>query len=82
MCRLSSEVFVAAGGGSALATVATFVKVHWDAIRDRKAFENAKTERGRTINNPLNSPNGAIGNSCGGCARSDSSESPTSHCPT
>ena len=42
MCRLSSEVFVAAGGGSALATVATFVKVHWDAIRDRKAFENAK----------------------------------------
>ena len=43
MCRLSSEVFVAAGGGSALATIATFAKVHWDAIRDRKAFENAKT---------------------------------------
>ena len=42
MCRLSSEVFVAAGGGSALATIATFAKVHWDAIRDRKAFEYAK----------------------------------------
>ena len=42
MCRLSSEVFVAAGGGSAFATIATFVKVHWDAIRDRKAFKAAK----------------------------------------
>ncbi len=42
MCRLSSEVFVAAGGGSAFATIATFVKVHWDAIKDRKAFKAAK----------------------------------------
>ena len=42
MCRLSSEIFVAAGGSGALATVATFVKVHWDAIRDRKAFKAAK----------------------------------------
>ena len=42
MCRLSSEVFVAAGGGSAFATIATFAKVHWDAIRDRKAFRAAK----------------------------------------
>ena len=42
MCRLSSEIFVAAGGGSALATAATFAKVHWDAIRDRKAFKAAK----------------------------------------
>ena len=66
MCRLSSEVFVAAGGGSALATIATFAKVHWDAIRDRKAFENAKPERVSTINNPRNSANGAKGNSCKG----------------
>ena len=42
MCRLSSEVFLAAGGGSALATIATFAKAHWDAIRDRKAFEYAR----------------------------------------
>ncbi len=42
MCRLSSEVFVAAGGGGALATVATFFKAHWDSIRDRKAFRSAK----------------------------------------
>ncbi len=42
MCRLSSEMFVAAGGGSAFATIATFAKVHWDAIRDRKAFKAAK----------------------------------------
>ena len=42
MCRFSSEVFVAAGGGSAFATIATFVKVHWDAIKDRKAFKAAK----------------------------------------
>ncbi len=42
MCRLSSEVFVAAGGSSALATIATFFKVHWDAVRDRKAFKSAK----------------------------------------
>ena len=33
---------MAAGGGSALATAATFAKVHWDAIRDRKAFKAAK----------------------------------------
>ena len=46
MCRLSSEMFVAAGGGSAFATIATFAKVHWDAIRDRKAFKAAK-ERAR-----------------------------------
>ena len=46
MCRMSSEVFVAAGGGSAFATIATFAKVHWDAIRDRKAFRAAK-ERAR-----------------------------------
>ena len=42
MCRLSSEVFVAAGGGSAFATIATFAKAHWDAIKDRKAFKAAK----------------------------------------
>ena len=42
MCRLSSEVFVAAGGGGALASVATFAKAHWDAIKDRKAFKAAK----------------------------------------
>ena len=47
MCRLSSEVFVAAGGGSAFATIATFAKVHWDAIKDRKAFKAAK-EREQT----------------------------------
>ena len=48
MCRLSSEMFVAAGGGSAFATIATFAKVHWDAIRDRKAFKAAK-ERGQSL---------------------------------
>ena len=42
MCRLSSEVFLAAGGGTAAASIATFAKVHWDAIRDRKAFKAAK----------------------------------------
>lgn len=42
MCRLSSEVFVVAGGSGALATIGTFLKVHWDAIRDRKAFKVAK----------------------------------------
>ena len=42
MCRLSSEVFVAAGGSGALATIGTFLKVHWDAVRDRKAFKAAK----------------------------------------
>ena len=46
MCRLSSEVFLAAGGGTAAASIATFAKVHWDAIRDRKAFKAAK-EKGR-----------------------------------
>lgn len=35
-------MFVAAGGGSAFATIATFAKVHWDAIKDRKAFRAAK----------------------------------------
>ena len=42
MCRLSSEVFVAAGGSGVLASVATFAKAHWDAIKDRKAFRAAK----------------------------------------
>ena len=42
MCRLSSELLVAAGGGGVLATVATFAKAHWDALRHRKAFKNAK----------------------------------------
>ncbi len=42
MCRLSSEVFAVAGGGSALATAVTFVKAHWDAVKDRKAFRAAK----------------------------------------
>ena len=42
MCRLSSEVFVAAGGSGVLASVATFAKAHWDAIKDRKAFKAAK----------------------------------------
>ena len=51
MCRLSSEVFVAAGGGGALATVATFFKAHWDSIRDRKAFKAAK-ERERLSRDP------------------------------
>ena len=45
MCRLSSEVFLAAGGGTAAASIATFAKVHWDAIRDRKAFKAAKRRR-------------------------------------
>ncbi len=45
MCRLSSEVFLAAGGGTAAASIATFAKVHWDAIRDRKAFKAAKERR-------------------------------------
>ncbi len=51
MCRLSSEVFVAAGGGGALATVATFFKAHWDSVRDRKAFKAAK-ERERLSRDP------------------------------
>ena len=51
MCRLSSEVFVAAGGGGALATAATFIKAHWDSVRDRKAFKAAK-ERERLSRDP------------------------------
>ena len=43
MCRLSTEMFAAAGGGTALATLATFAKVHWDALRDRRAFKDAET---------------------------------------
>ena len=42
MCRLSSELFVAAGGSGIIATVTTFAKVHFDAIKDRKAFKAAK----------------------------------------
>ena len=42
MCRMSSEAFAAAGGSGVLATIATFAKVHWDAIKDRKAFKAAK----------------------------------------
>jgi len=42
MCRLSSELFVAAGGSGIIATITTFAKFHWDAIKDRKAFKNAK----------------------------------------
>ena len=53
MCRLSSEVFVVAGGGSALATAATFIKVHWDAVKDRKAFKAAK-DRERRGDEPRN----------------------------
>ena len=54
MCRLSSEIFVVAGGGSALATAATFFKSHWDAIKDRKAFRAAKNRerRGEESRNP------------------------------
>lgn len=48
MCKMTSEVFVAAGGSGVLATVATFVKVHWDAVKDRKAFKAAK-ERGERL---------------------------------
>ena len=42
MCRLSSEPFVAAGGSGIIATVTTFAKFHWDAIKDRKAFRAAR----------------------------------------
>ncbi len=42
MCRLSSELFVAAGGSGIIATVTTFAKVHFDAIKDRKAFKAAR----------------------------------------
>ena len=42
MCRLSSELFIAAGGSGIIATVTTFAKVHFDAIKDRKAFKTAK----------------------------------------
>ena len=52
MCRLSSELFVVTGGGSALATVTAFAKMHWDAIRDRKAFKAAK-KRERVVEEQL-----------------------------
>ena len=42
MCRISSELFIAAGGSGIIATVTTFAKAHWDAIKDRKAFKAAK----------------------------------------
>lgn len=42
MCRLSAEMFAVIGGGGAFATAAAFAKAHWDAIRDRKAFQDAK----------------------------------------
>ena len=60
MCRLSSEAFVAAGGSGALATLATFVKVHWDAVRDRKAFKAAK-EREERQNSDQSSDNQDVG---------------------
>ena len=49
MCRLSSEVFVAAGGSGVLASVATFAKAHWDAIKDRKAFRAAKERHDQQV---------------------------------
>ena len=48
MCKMTSEVFVAAGGSGFIATVATFAKVHWDAIKDRKAFKAAKEREDRS----------------------------------
>ena len=50
MCRMSSEVFAAAGGSGVLATIATFAKAHWDAIKDRKAFKAAKEREIRSDN--------------------------------
>ena len=42
MCRLSAEMFAVTGGGGVFATAAAFAKAHWDAVRDRKAFQEAK----------------------------------------
>lgn len=52
MCRLSSEVFVAAGGSGVLASVATFAKAHWDAIKDRKAFKAARERQEQQTDEP------------------------------
>ena len=42
MCRLSIELATAAGGTGIIATIITFAKTHFDAIKDRKAFKAAK----------------------------------------
>ncbi len=46
MCRLSAEMFAVTGGSGAFATAAAFAKAHWDAMRDRKAFREAKEREG------------------------------------
>ena len=56
MCRLSAEMFAVAGGGSAFATAATFVKAHWDAIKDRRAFKAAKEREERSGNEQDDAP--------------------------
>ena len=48
MCRLSSELLATAGGSGIIATITTFAKYHWDAIRDRKAFKKAKMVQSET----------------------------------
>ncbi len=47
MCKMSTEFLAVAGGGSLIATAATFVRVHWDMLRDREAYEAAKKRRER-----------------------------------
>ena len=39
---MSPEVLATAVGSGVFATVATFVKVHWDAVKDHRAFKDAK----------------------------------------
>ncbi len=48
MCRLSAEMFAAAGSSGVVASAAAFAKFHWDAIKDRKAFRSAKEREERT----------------------------------
>ena len=41
MCRSSPEVFTTLAG-TGLASVLAMLRMHWDMLRDRKAFNRAK----------------------------------------
>ena len=47
MCRLSTELLATVGGSGIIATITTFAKIHYQAIKDRKAFKDAKKRNSR-----------------------------------
>ena len=45
MCRSTTDIWLAAGGTSAAGLIAA-LRIHWDMLRDRRAWRDAMKRRG------------------------------------